>query len=105
MAVTLSLERLRSVNDQLFLEDLHRLLKLMALLLSLVSALAKVLAILLQHFHTLLQNFVVLCSRRAPSVKLVHLIVMEFNLACEVLATAFEGANLILKLVILQFDL
>jgi hypothetical protein len=105
MAVTLSLERLSSVNDQLFLEDLRRLLKLMALLLSLVSALAKVLAILLQHFDTLLQNFVVLRSRGAPGVKLVHLIVMEFNLACEVLATAFEGANLILKLVILQFDL
>ena len=81
------------------------MLKLVALLLRFVSTLAEILAVLLKHFDALLQDLVVLGRRGAPGVKLVHLIVVEFNLTCEVLATAFEGAHLILKLVVLQFDL
>lgn len=105
MAVSFCFKGLSAVYNKLFFEYFSCLLKLMALLLGFISALTEIFAVLLKDFYPFLQNLVMLGGCGASSIELMYLIVMEFDLAGEVLTAAFKSTDFILQLVVFQLNL
>ena len=89
MRVALGLKLLGSEADELLLDDLVLVGDAPGLLLGLVSLVAHRLDVELERLGTLLKDFNLLSCARLVIVEPMHLIIVHFNVASKIRASAF----------------
>ena len=105
MAITFGLELLCAVANQFLFKNLVLVSDAPGLFLAFVPLRTHNLDVLLERLGSVLENANLLTSSRRVTVELMHLVVVHFDVTCEISTSTLINADLLSELSVLHFEL